>query len=155
VVQDADAARHLYRAASIPPEPAAQRARIVAAIRQLAPTSQPRAPTHVEDRARQAHNLHAHATGANCGKNKANLRHYVALTCCSSHASSHEQPEPRSGERRREAAQRRTTYTSTTNQTPATICRIDMMLASCIKQPEARAGLRHYVAPIDLTIVIG
>ena len=47
--------------------------------------------------------------------------------------------EPRSGERRRQAAQRahnlyeyymRTTYTSTTPATPATICRIDLLLAS-------------------------
>jgi len=108
VVQDADAARHLHRAASIPPEPAAQRARIVAAIRQRAPTSQPRAPSHQR-----------RAAGANCGGSKATptnvedrarraagaqptrvqprqrLRQYVALTCHSSHAFSHEQRAPR------------------------------------------------------------
>jgi len=33
-----------------------------------------------EYRVLHAHNLHAHATGANCGRNKASLRQYVALT---------------------------------------------------------------------------
>jgi hypothetical protein len=52
------------------------------------------------------------------------LRQYVTLTF-----------NPRYQSRDTKAAQRRTTYTSTPRSAPATICRIDLLLASCIQPP--------------------
>ena len=96
---------------------AAQRARIVAAIRQRAPTSQPRA-TSAAQLAQPSTPRSADAAQ----RAVTFMQHCIFIaTRYQSRAAAHNLYE----------------YA---HSAPATICRIDLILASCIQQPEARAG---------------